>query len=74
MQDIHGPAGHVIPIEKFEPRWRDEFPRARLDILAEHVGHFVQTEDPEGYVSAYFSFIDSLNKGQWQTLYPAIEN
>ncbi|XP_032828181.1 mesoderm-specific transcript homolog protein isoform X2 [Petromyzon marinus] len=57
---IYGPADPVNPHPEFVNHYRSLLPQSAVSVLGGHVGHYPQLEDPQAFLHAYISFINSF--------------
>uniref|UniRef100_A0A8C6WW77 Mesoderm specific transcript n=1 Tax=Neogobius melanostomus TaxID=47308 RepID=A0A8C6WW77_9GOBI len=57
---IYGPLDPVNPHPEFIRLYQKLVPRSTFTILDEHISHYPQLEDPQGFLNAYFNFIHSF--------------
>ncbi|CAM9977688.1 mesoderm-specific transcript homolog protein [Lampetra fluviatilis] len=57
---IYGPADPVNPHPEFVNHYRSMLPESTVNVLGAHVGHYPQLEDPQAFLNAYISFINSF--------------
>lgn len=62
LRFINGPMDPVSG-EHMAARYRELVPQADVAMLANHIGHYPQVEDPEGTLAAFLAFHDRLGRG-----------
>ncbi|NWH62373.1 MEST protein, partial [Geococcyx californianus] len=57
---IYGPLDPVNPHPEFLQLYKKVLPMSTVSVLADHISHYPQLEDPTGFLNAYLSFINSF--------------
>ncbi|XP_014008542.1 mesoderm-specific transcript homolog protein isoform X2 [Salmo salar] len=57
---ICGPLDPVNPHPQFIFLYQKLVQRSTVSVLDEHISHYPQLEDPAGFLTAYFSFINAF--------------
>ncbi|XP_014062613.1 mesoderm-specific transcript homolog protein isoform X2 [Salmo salar] len=57
---IYGPLDPVNPHPQFIFLYQKLVQRSTVSVLDEHISHYPQLEDPAGFLTAYFSFINAF--------------
>ncbi|XP_060545346.1 mesoderm-specific transcript homolog protein isoform X1 [Pantherophis guttatus] len=57
---IYGPLDPVNPHLEFLPLYKQLLPTSTVTVLDDHISHYPQLEEPQGFLNAYLNFINSF--------------
>ncbi|KAM4671169.1 mesoderm-specific transcript homolog protein [Amazona ochrocephala] len=57
---IYGPLDPVNPHPEFLQLYKKVLPTSTVSVLDDHISHYLQLEDPTGFLNAYLNFINSF--------------
>uniref|UniRef100_A0A670Z127 Mesoderm specific transcript n=1 Tax=Pseudonaja textilis TaxID=8673 RepID=A0A670Z127_PSETE len=57
---IYGPLDPVNPHHEFLQLYKQMLPTSTVTVLDDHISHYPQLEEPQGFLNAYLNFINSF--------------